>query len=101
MKRLAFMVLLILPAFASAQQWATIEAADRPITVEASGMVTSANTLRFGPPPNRRWRISITYLAQEGSRVKAGDVLALFHGSGPSDRIRTRTAELNAKTYEL
>lgn len=101
MKRLAFMVLLILPAFASAQQWATIEAADRPITVEASGMVTSANTLRFGPPPNRRWRISITYLAQEGSRVKAGDVLARFDGSGTDDRIRTRNAELNAKTSEL
>jgi multidrug efflux pump subunit AcrA (membrane-fusion protein) len=101
MKRLVLLVSLCLPVLASAQQWAVIEAADRPITVDASGIVTSANALRFGPPPNRRWRLSITYLAREGSRVKAGDVLARFDGSATDDRIRQRSAELNAKQSEL
>ena len=101
MKRLVLLVSLCLPVLASAQQWAVIEAADRPITVDASGIVTSANALRFGPPPNRSWRLSITYLAREGSRVKAGDMLARFDGSATDDRIRQRSAELNAKQSEL
>ena len=101
MRFIAFIALVFLPVVAYAQQWATIEAADRPITVDASGIVTSANAQRFGTPPNRRWRLSITYLAQEGSRVKAGDVLARFDGSATDDRIRQRNAELNSKTSEL
>ena len=85
----------------SAQQWSRLELSDHPITVSASGIVVSADTLRFGPPPNRRWRIAVTYLAPEGARVKAGDVLARFDGSGTDDRIRTLSADLNAKRSEL
>jgi multidrug efflux pump subunit AcrA (membrane-fusion protein) len=94
-------ILLTLSSAAAAQQWMQMEEQNRPITVGASGIVTSADALRFGPPPNRRWRISITQLAQEGSRVKAGDVLARFDGSATDDRIRTLQADLNAKQSEL
>lgn len=94
-------ILLTLSSAAAAQQWMQMEQQNRPITVGASGIVTSADALRFGPPPNRRWRISITQLAQEGSRVKAGDVLARFDGSATDDRIRTLQADLNAKQSEL
>lgn len=93
--------LALLPAVVFAQQWVRIDEQDRPITVAASGLVTSAEALRFGPPPNRSWRITITHLAQEGSRVKAGDVLARFDGSATDDRIRTVSAQLNAKRSEL
>lgn len=93
--------LLLFVATAAAQQWTRLERGDHPITVAASGIVVSADTLRFGPPPNRRWRIAITHLAREGSRVKAGDVLARFDGSGTDDRIRNLDAELNAKRSEL
>ena len=102
MKR--FLLAVVLAAvFAplSAQQWSRLELSDHPITVSASGIVVSADTLRFGPPPNRRWRIAVTYLAPEGARVKAGDVLARFDGSGTDDRIRTLSADLNAKRSEL
>ncbi|MEE4216971.1 MAG: efflux RND transporter periplasmic adaptor subunit, partial [Xanthomonadales bacterium] len=58
-------------------------------------------SLRFGPQPNRRWRIAITELAQEDSRVQTGDVLARFDGSATDDRIRQLDAELNAKRSEL
>ncbi|MBT8051807.1 MAG: HlyD family efflux transporter periplasmic adaptor subunit [Gammaproteobacteria bacterium] len=101
MTRLILIALLLAPAMASAQQWYLVEAQDQPITVAASGMVASADSLRFGPPPNRRWRIALTQLAQEGSRVKEGDVLARFDGSATDDRIRTLSAELNAKRSEL
>ena len=99
-----FVLVLVLVVFAgsvSAQQWSRMELGDHPITVSASGIVVSADTLRFGPPPNRRWRIAITHLASEGARVKAGEVLARFDGSATDDRIRTLTADLNAKQSEL
>lgn len=101
MKHWILIGLLFLPSLAAAQQWYLVEAKDQPITVAASGIVASANSLRFGPPPNRRWRIAITQLAQEGSRVREGDLLAQFDGSGTDDRIRTLSAELNAKRSEL
>ncbi len=102
MKRMLVAVVLLFAAgVAAAQQWTRLERGDHPITVTASGIVVSADTLRFGPPPNRRWRLAITHLAREGSRVKAGDVLARFDGSGTDDRIRNLDAELNAKRSEL
>lgn len=101
MRHLAMALLALASMNAVAQQWTVIEAADRPITVDASGIVTSADAMRFGPPPNRSWRIAITHLAQEGTRAKKGDVLARFDGSGTDDRIRTIQAQLNAKRSEL
>jgi multidrug efflux pump subunit AcrA (membrane-fusion protein) len=102
MRRFVFaLVVALIAGPLSAQQWTRIELEDHPITVSASGIVVSADTLRFGPPPNRSWRIAITYLAREGSRVKAGDVLARFDGSATDDRIRRLSAELNAKESEL
>ena len=74
---------------------------DRPVTVNASGVVRSADALRFGPPPSQSWRITITKLAREGSRAKAGDVLAQFDASATDDRVRTLNAELNAKRSAL
>ena len=101
MRLTAVLSLLLLPGLLQAQQWLSIEPADRPITVSASGIVASADALRFGPPPSRSWRITITELATEGSRVAAGDVLAKFDGSATDDRMRTLGAELNAKRSEL
>lgn len=99
--RVSLAVLLLLPVAAAAQQWIEVQAADRPITVAASGTVTSRDALRFGPPPNRSWRITITELAREGSFVNPGDVLAQFDSSATDDRVRTLSAELNAKRSEL
>ncbi|MEO1246765.1 MAG: HlyD family efflux transporter periplasmic adaptor subunit [Pseudomonadota bacterium] len=85
----------------NAQQWTEVHTADRPVTVSASGTVSSRDALRFGPPPSRSWRITITELAREGSLVAEGDVLAKFDGSATDDRVRTVTGELNAKRSEL
>jgi HlyD family secretion protein len=100
-RHLLFAILSCLPVGAQCQQWAQVAAADRPITVAASGIITPADALRFGPPPSRSWRITITQLAREGSRVEAGDVLAQFDGSATDDRVRSLSAELNAKRSEL
>ena len=86
---------------AQGQQWLSVKPQDRPLTVNASGIVNSSDARRFGPPPSQSWRITITELAREGSRVKAGDVLAQFDGSATDDRVRTLSAELNARRSEL
>jgi hypothetical protein len=93
--------LLLIVSTSQAQEWLTVEPTDRPITVVASGIVASADSLRFGPPPSRSWRIAITDLAREGSLVKKGEVLAQFDGSATDDRVRTLNSELNAKRSEL
>ena len=99
MRMITVLCLVAAPAFA--QDWIRVEESNRPITVEASGIVVSENALRFGPPPSQNWRITIMELAREGSRVEAGDVLARFDGSATDDRVRTKTAELNARRSEL
>lgn len=100
MRRLP-LVLLVFGGFAMADDWITVEPADRPITIAASGVVTSSDALRFGPPPSRNWRLTITNLAREGTRVKEGDVLAEFDNSSTDDRVRTLEADLNSKRSEL
>ncbi|MDJ0917256.1 MAG: HlyD family efflux transporter periplasmic adaptor subunit [Woeseiaceae bacterium] len=100
MKRLVLLSLL-LTGSAFAEQWSELEPVDRPITVSASGIVVSADSIRFGPPATRRWRVTITNLAREGSMVKAGDVLAQFDASSTDDRVRERKGQLNAKRSEL
>ncbi len=92
---------LLLSGPASAEQWLTVSETDRPITVTASGIVASANTLRFGPPPSRSWRLTLTQLAAEGSVASEGEVLAKFDASSTDDRIRTLQGDLNAKRSEL
>jgi multidrug efflux pump subunit AcrA (membrane-fusion protein) len=98
-----FIMLVLLGTVDTArgQQWLPVEPQDRPLTVNASGIVNSSDAQRFGPPPSQSWRITITELAREGSRVKAGDVLAQFDGSATDDRVRTLGAELNARRSEL
>ncbi|MEM6808294.1 MAG: HlyD family efflux transporter periplasmic adaptor subunit [Pseudomonadota bacterium] len=86
---------------AQAEQWQELEARDRPITVTASGVVASREALRFGPPPSQSWRITITKLAREGTRVKKGDVLAEFDGAATDDRLNQRQADLGQKQSEL
>ncbi|MFK8052518.1 MAG: efflux RND transporter periplasmic adaptor subunit [Woeseiaceae bacterium] len=102
MKRLATMLFLVtLSLQATAAQKLTVNTADRPITVGATGIIAPRDPVRFGPPPSRTWQITITKLAREGQRVKEGDVLAEFDGASTDDRLKEKQAELAAKQSEL
>jgi HlyD family secretion protein len=101
MRGLLLITLMLLGAPGLAEQWQTLVASDRPITVSANGVVAPRRALRFGPPPSQSWRITITKLAREGTRVKAGDVLAEFDGSATDDRIKEKQAELATRRSEL
>jgi hypothetical protein len=78
-------LLSVLLAAPVAAEWSRILPADRPITVSASGIVSSADALRFGPPPSRDWRLAITNIAREGTMVSEGEMLAQFDGSAADD----------------
>ncbi len=101
MRKTIALLLALLPFAASAQNWLEVQPEDRPITVSASGIVTSSDVVRFGPPATRRWNLTITRLAREGSTVAKGDMLAEFDSSSTDDRVREKKAELNAKRSEL
>lgn len=83
-----------------AADWTRIESGDRPVTVGASGIVASAEALRFGPPPSRDWQVSITNLAREGPIASEGDMLAQFDASATDDRVRTLRTDLNNRRSE-
>lgn len=101
MRRRLIALLLLLPAAAHAQQWLELSARDVPVTVSASGLVTSSDVVRFGPPPSQSWRTTITELVQEGRRVEAGDMLARFDSSGSDDRVRDLEGQLAQARSEL
>lgn len=92
---------LVLVARAEAEQWLEVKPADWPITVTASGTVRSSDVLKFGPPPSRSWRTTITEITREGTRVKEGDVLVKFDASASDDRVRELNGELTSKRSEL
>jgi len=97
----SLLLLLAVSLPATAEDWLTVDAEDRPITVTANGIVESSDTLRFGPPATRSWRQTIATLAREGQMVSEGDVLASFDASSADDEVRETRAELNAKRTEL
>lgn len=102
MKRwLTILILSCLTFPASAQQWYSIKAETRPVTVQASGLVTSQSVLRFGPPPSKSWRTTITQLVAEGQRVQTGDLLARFDSSASDDRVRDLEGQLATARSEL
>lgn len=101
MRRAVAVFLLLASASAVADQWIEVQPASRPITVTASGVVQSADSIRFGPPATRSWRLTITRIAREGAMVKEGDILAQFDSSSRDDDVREARAGLNAKRSEL
>ena len=92
---------MLLTTAVEAEQWLEVKPADWPITVTASGTIRSSNVLKFGPPPSRSWRTTITEITREGTRVEAGDVLVKFDASASDDRVRELNGQLAAKRSEL
>ncbi len=101
MRAFLTITLLLASSSALAQQWLALTARELPVTVSASGLVTSSEVTRFGPPPSQSWRTTITQMAREGQRVKAGDMLAKFDNSGSDDRVRDLEGQLAESRSEL
>ena len=78
----------------STGDWLRVTEHDRPITIDASGIVVSEDVVRFSAPPNRSWSMVITHLAEEGRHVAQGELLVQFDGSGVDERVRDLAGEL-------
>ncbi|MDE0452518.1 MAG: HlyD family efflux transporter periplasmic adaptor subunit [Gammaproteobacteria bacterium] len=102
MKGLGVLVLLLLAPFtAAAEQFFEVYVADRPVTVATSGLVVSTEVLRFGPPPSGNWQTTIAELAQEGQRVREGDLLVRFDSSNLDDDLTRVSGQLAQRRNEL
>ena len=84
-----------------AEEWLDIQLADRPITIETSGVVISDDVLNFGTPATRHWNMSIAAIAPEGKRVNPGDLLVRFESSYMSRRIREYENDVATQQSEL
>ncbi len=78
----------------STGDWLRVTEHDRPITIDASGIVVSEDVVRFSAPPNRSWSMVVTHLAEEGRHVAQGELLVQFDGSGVDERVRDLAGEL-------
>ena len=85
----------------TAQDWIEIETADRPITIQTSGVVTSDDVLHFSTPATRSWNLSIASIAPEGKRVNPGDLLVRFESSYMTRRLREYENSLASARSEL
>ena len=94
-------LLLLAPLTAAAEQYFEVHVSDRPVTVATSGLVVSTEVLRFGPPPSGNWQTTIAELAQEGQRVKEGDLLVRFDSSNLDDDMTRVSGQLAQRRSEL
>ena len=104
MKRLPFGILVLLllaPLTVAAEEFFEMHLSDRPVTVATSGIVVSTEVLRFGPPPSGNWQTTIAELAQEGQRVKEGDLLVRFDSSNLDDDVTRVSGQLAQRRSEL
>lgn len=104
MKRLPFGILVLLllaPLTVAAEEFFEMHPSDRPVTVATSGIVVSTEVLRFGPPPSGNWQTTIAELAQEGQRVKEGDLLVRFDSSNLDDDVTRVSGQLAQRRSEL
>jgi len=95
-------MLLLLGACSSERNEAGGVAADVGGIVRVTGEIESANSAFFGPPavPNI-WQYTISYMAPEGRKVKAGTAILKFDPQELMTRLRDKRNALNEKQKQL
>ena len=70
-------------------------------TVEATGSLEASVAYEIGPPSVQDfWQYNLSWMIPEGSRVKAGEVLARFDGTQLEQRMREHKAALETALQE-
>ncbi|NJN64300.1 MAG: efflux RND transporter periplasmic adaptor subunit [Acidobacteria bacterium] len=74
---------------------------DLPIVVEAQGRLEAAVAYEIGPPSvQNMWDYDLSWMIQEGRRVKEGDVVARFDATEIEDQLRDYRAQLETVKQE-
>lgn len=74
---------------------------DVRLTIEATGSLEAAVAQEIGPPSvDGFWDYNLAWMIPEGTRVKAGDVVARFDATEIEDRLREHRATLETTTQQ-
>ena len=78
---------------AGTNRGAVVAREDVRLTVEATGRREAASAFEIGPPSVEGfWDYNLSWMIPEGSRVKAGDVIARFDATEIEERLRNAQA---------
>jgi RND family efflux transporter MFP subunit len=74
---------------------------DFSVVVEATGKIEAAVAFEIGPPSAAGyWSYDLSWMIPEGTRVKAGDVIARFDTTDLDDHLRNHRADLEKVLQE-
>ena len=95
-------VMVLLAACSEEHKASSAIKAKSPEMVRVTGEIESANSAFFGPPtvPNT-WKYTISYMAKEGSKVKAGTPILKFDPQELKTQLRDKRNALNEKQKQL
>jgi RND family efflux transporter MFP subunit len=80
---------------------AKVTRGDFRVLVEATGKLEAAVAYEIGPPSVRDvWNYTLQWLVPDGTRVKAGDVVARFDATEQEERLRDLQAQLQTTSEE-
>lgn len=78
-----------------------VQRGDFSVYVEATGRIEAAVAYEIGPPSAADyWSYDLSWMIPEGSRVKAGDVIARFDTTDLDEHLRTYRADLEKVVQE-
>jgi len=98
----AVMIAVILVGCSPARDEVTVEKVETNEVVRVTGEIESASSAFFGPPavPNV-WQYTISFMAPEGRKVKAGTPILKFDPQELMTQLRDKSNALNEKQKQL
>jgi len=98
----ALLMLMVLGACSQDNPEATATVVESREVVRVTGEIESASSAYFGPPtvPNT-WRFTISFMAKEGRKVKAGTPILKFDAQELKTKLRDKRNALNESQKQL
>lgn len=82
--------------------WVIVERADLVESIDVSGVLSAVSSIRLGPPQVEGiWEYKVTFLAPEGTEVRAGMPVARFDTAELERQLLERQAEAEQAAKEL
>lgn len=81
--------------------WFEVTKGTNPLTLETSGIVVSADALKFSPPATFMWNLTISQLVTEGKTVQPGELLVRFDSTRESQHLTEHQEKMAAAKTEL
>lgn len=84
------------------QAWVQVQLGALPNEIEASGTLQSSQATSIGCPGiPRTWRYTISFMADEGKRIEAGQAILAFDAKELNERLALSSSELARARKEL